>query len=462
MKARHHGLDTHAEDPFKECKLKRKQHALILTKIVQNYKDGFVLAVNNPWGTGKTTFVKMWRQHLENEKFRAIYFNAWENDLQESVFVALLSELGNLDKATKAARGFQSVVDKSVPILAAMLPSLAKAAAGHVIGNETVKTIAEGTAKGVAAALDKELKDYQKRRNDFEAFQEKLTEFVRFDNNGKPLVFIIDELDRCRPNYAVTVLENIKHLFSVPGIVFVLSIDKEQLGHAVRGVYGSEQLDAQEYLRRFIDLEYSLPVPDYSAIMEYFYNYFEFYQVFPATSGPKKELLFSKVDFIFFTSFLVSSKQSNLRTIERMMSRLRVVASLISEHERNLMLNFFHLIFIHTYHNEQWKACVEPEDSVKLFLDIVSKISGAPSETTQVRRPFTRVMGLFFAGMTSYHNKLVVEEKLTFTHPLITDDMHHAVSYILRASNWGDIYSMRMERMIEVVLLTDSFGGTNN
>ena len=85
----------------------------------------------------------------------------------------------------------------------------------------------------------------------------------------KPIIFIIDELDRCRPSYAVELLEQVKHFFSVSGIVFVLSIDKVQLGHAVRGVYGNDRINADEYLRRFIDIEYSIPVPDK--------NYFEIF-----------------------------------------------------------------------------------------------------------------------------------------------------------------------------------------
>lgn len=76
------------------------------------------------------------------------------------------------------------------------------------------------------------------------------------------MIFIIDELDRCNPYYAVKVLERIKHLFNIPNIVFVLSIDKEQLSNSIRGYYGSDLIKADEYLKRFIDIEYTLPDPD--------------------------------------------------------------------------------------------------------------------------------------------------------------------------------------------------------
>ena len=49
------------ESPFDRCKLDRKSYALVLTNIIKLYPNGFVLGLNNSWGTGKTTFVKMWK-----------------------------------------------------------------------------------------------------------------------------------------------------------------------------------------------------------------------------------------------------------------------------------------------------------------------------------------------------------------------------------------------------------------
>ena len=52
-------------DPLAQCRLDRKQYAEILTDVVRSTPEGMVLALNNEWGTGKTTFVKMWNQHLK-------------------------------------------------------------------------------------------------------------------------------------------------------------------------------------------------------------------------------------------------------------------------------------------------------------------------------------------------------------------------------------------------------------
>lgn len=274
-KLKHDEIVIPKDNPFANCKLNRQPYAEVLTDIVSNYADGFVMAINNEWGTGKTTFVKMWQQHLKNQGFQTLYFNAWENDFEDDVLVALLSELEEL-KDEKSKEVFKEVVKRAAPLAKKLLPSIAKALANRYFGDDFIKELIEGAADVSAEGLEAELRSYTNRKDSIQSFRQSLEKFVQLADTEKPVVFILDELDRCRPNYAVRVLEQIKHLFSVSGIIFVLSIDKVQLGHAVRGVYGSESLNADEYLRRFIDIEYSIPEPSVKAFLEYLYGYYRF------------------------------------------------------------------------------------------------------------------------------------------------------------------------------------------
>ena len=82
-----------------------------------------------------------------------------------------------------------------------------------------------------------------------------------------PLVFAIDELDRCRPSYAVELLEVAKHLFSVNNVVFVLVINQLELAQSVKALYG-QTFDAEGYLQRFFDLDFRLPDPDRSRFVD--------------------------------------------------------------------------------------------------------------------------------------------------------------------------------------------------
>jgi hypothetical protein len=125
MKIRPNEIVIPKENPFANCKLKRKPYAEVLTEIVTNYSDGFVLAINNEWGTGKTTFVKMWQQHLENNEFRTVYFNAWENDFDNKPLVALMSELQSLTNVNNK-EVFKSVIEKGAVLVKNVFPALAK------------------------------------------------------------------------------------------------------------------------------------------------------------------------------------------------------------------------------------------------------------------------------------------------------------------------------------------------
>ena len=80
-------------------------------------------------------------------------------------------------------------------------------------------------------------------------------------SSGHPLVIAIDELDRCRPPYAVEMLEAAKHLFSVDRVIFALAVNRSQLLHAVKALYGQD-FEADDYLKRFFDVDFRLPEPD--------------------------------------------------------------------------------------------------------------------------------------------------------------------------------------------------------
>ena len=258
--------------------MERAKFALPLREIVKSYSDGCVLAINGKWGTGKTTFVKMWQEYLEKYDIQTLYYNAWKNDFVSDPLVSLLGELSKFDEVNGAKEKMEGVVSVAGRIIMDMAPAIARGVVKKVSGidaDEIGDIISDGVASG-SVMLKHEIEKYKEQKSTLEHFRTKLEELVEIICNGNPLVFIIDELDRCNPAFAVKVLERIKHLFDIPNIVFVLSIDKEQLCHSICGYYGSESIDAQEYLRRFIDIEFSLPQPNAENFCNYLYDYYEF------------------------------------------------------------------------------------------------------------------------------------------------------------------------------------------
>src|SRR5690606_15185657 len=128
--------------------------------------------------------------------------------------------------------------------------------------------------------------------------------------------------------------EEIKHLFTVPGIVFVLSIDKEQLGHAIKGVYGSEFIDSEEYLRRFIDLEYKIPSPNRQMFIEYMMDYYDFDSFINSAERQKLREFQNDRDNLRSISLLLFSQEGfTLRQIEKNFARIRLTINTFSERQ---------------------------------------------------------------------------------------------------------------------------------
>ena len=90
------------KEPFKEDKLNREEYAKILLQFFSNTEEPLTLSINSGWGTGKTIFVLMLKQLLENEGFPTILFNAWENDYSDDAFVSLIGEIVNEIKIYKS------------------------------------------------------------------------------------------------------------------------------------------------------------------------------------------------------------------------------------------------------------------------------------------------------------------------------------------------------------------------
>ena len=219
------------------------------------------MAVDAPWGGGKTTFLNIWSRYLHNHNFSIIEFNAWKEDFSKDPFVALCAELTgsiNVKESPHLASKIDEVKEKGQVIF--------KHISSNLFRRMTLELV---DLNGIAAALEeqatetqigKRLVEYREAKDALEAFKRALQDMANELAGELPLVVMIDELDRCRPSYAIELLETAKHLFAVDGIVFVLAVNRAELAHAVKGLYGNS-FNAEGYLRRFFDLDFRLPEP---------------------------------------------------------------------------------------------------------------------------------------------------------------------------------------------------------
>ena len=279
MKLRSSELVIPADNPFSNDLLKREEHVNALADFVENIEEPLVIAVNSPWGTGKTTFLRLLEAVLESRQITSLHFNAWTNDFSDDAFIALVSELGGFLESgkgkaqTEAAKHLTQARHIGAAIVKRSIPALLKMATSGVL--DLSKVSEEALASLVESAAADAIKKHDEGKRTIEAFRTSLEKYVAAlrasrageDKTQPPLVFFVDELDRCRPPYAIALLEKIKHLFNVDGLVFVLAIDSVQLGHSLRSVYG-RGMNVDGYLRRLIDFDYQLPVTEKGALLQ--------------------------------------------------------------------------------------------------------------------------------------------------------------------------------------------------
>lgn len=321
IKSRSQEIEIPVENPFANDKLERKHLCNILTDVVSFYgQSGCVLALGGEWGSGKTTFVKMWRQHLNNREFKTLYFNAWASDYTEDPLIALIAELSELsaDNGT-----INKIAAGAVRITASVLKSTLKGVLKKATGID-----ADVISDAIDESIDigkKYLDKFEEQKTTLEEFKENLRKYIAENAGENPIVFFVDELDRCNPHYAVAVLERIKHLFEIPNIVFVLAVNKKELSNAIQGYYGSSKIDSDEYLRRFIDVDFILPKPKLDAYFDFLYEEYEFDAFF--NNETRKEVFGRKDEpYAFKTVALSMCKELNinLRQMDRIFAYSRL------------------------------------------------------------------------------------------------------------------------------------------
>ncbi len=257
--------------PFEGDVLHRKVLAEKMTAYLSRLKAGAVLAIDAPWGEGKSWFGRHWAAYLsaEEQNYRVVYIDAFEQDYIEDPFLLIATELAQLIKNNQTVK--DSFIEKSSAVMKALLPlaatSLLNLITMMTIGKmhiaDDIKEIIDGVQEDSEEAIGEWIKDkfkgHEAEKQTVKNFRKELEKIAKAEE--KPIVIFIDELDRCRPDFAVKIIERIKHFFNVENVVFVLLLNREQLQNAVKGIYGAET-DAATYLGKFVNFFFTLPKID--------------------------------------------------------------------------------------------------------------------------------------------------------------------------------------------------------
>jgi len=255
----------------------RKEFAVNLKNIFTNIDGGFVLAIDATWGEGKTSFIHQLIHDLESsDNLIPIYYDAFANDFSSDAFLSIgatishevenhFKTIGLNKRNTKQIKHLKSVTKKTAIELVKLGTNLAvkSLTAGLVDSSELSKFAGDAFNSATFGTLELDLnKKFEAYENSKASIQSYVKALESVCSDNEKVVFFIDELDRCRPDFAVEVLEKIKHLFLAKNVIFVISYNKKQLSKIISSVYGVNDEDSLKYLEKFIHIEANLPTSD--------------------------------------------------------------------------------------------------------------------------------------------------------------------------------------------------------
>jgi len=340
-----------------------------------------VLAVDAPWGYGKTTFIQLWSQDLQNRGAHVIEFNAWESDFTGSPFVSLLTELKRAIKIPNKNETGENILSDSYDKLVEI---------GKKITEVEVYFNCPGLANIVSIRAKFKLqKDITQKYEEYlsckEEFHKELTNFSRdLRNHSKklspdtpqyPLVIMIDELDRCRPDYAVQFLEVAKHFFSADYVVFVLAINSSQLIHSIKAIYGQD-FDAREYLRRFFDIDFKLPYQKSGKFIEKLLGKENIERYFD--SKKISEMNRTGLDLIHIKNILKSffgASDLSLRQISHSIHRLGFIFASLRDNEEPFIITVIVALIFRTFEAELYHKFYQGKISDAQVINVISSHS---------------------------------------------------------------------------------------
>lgn len=258
------GAIAGSEEILSADRLDRARYAEFLTNYLatEGKQRNYVLNLNAEWGAGKTWFIKRWYMELKAH-YPTVYIDAWQQDFSDDPLLTVISSIiEQLKEEAGSPQLSPYLSTKLASLLKATAPIVTKALFKKVSGiniDEVREVITDDDAGKLVESL---FQDTRKKTEAVQLLKHEIKQWVEAIIGKKkkqaPAFILIDELDRCRPSYAVEMLETIKHIFDIPGVVFVLATDTEQLQHAVKVIYGSE-FNAYTYLSRFFSRRFSLP-----------------------------------------------------------------------------------------------------------------------------------------------------------------------------------------------------------
>ena len=382
----------------------------------QGRGHSYVLSIDARYGEGKTWFLERLTKQLRLDHPVA-FIDAWVDDANEEPFVAIMSAIEDalapfLSKDRKMADSLKAATRAALPIIGKVavgaLTKFGEKYVGSTVGSDisdefskardekpsSDRAHAAGTSaidagianagKAIESLVDKQaeamLKSYRDRKGSRESFKENMINLTArieksASNYYQPLFVVVDELDRCRPNYAIKLLEEIKHFFDIPGVVFIVALHGSQLSKSINAIYGNE-FDSQSYLQRFFSRRYEmrrLSVKELVVSLMDWWSYDDSRLERPRVQGGDN--LPKEVSAAEFAGMFLEEFNATPRECFAIMDALRVFY-LQWEHKTPIELSWALILIIFQYRNIEYRSDHLPESKYKMKIMMHSSQQG--------------------------------------------------------------------------------------
>lgn len=232
----------------------------------ENSLEGISILLNGSWGSGKTTFIKQLCDDSElKEKYKIIKYDSFEYDFYDNPYTPLFSFLYDNLKVFIDVDKLTTITSKKISKVLLntvydIINSLLKLKTGKDLDDlkNELKQIKEDLAKESNAY--NEFKNLEKIKNDIKTT-------LKREAEKTPIIFVVDELDRCNPNFAVGTLEILKYFLDIENFIVILSLDEKQLQESVKTIYGLG-MNSDAYFSKFFDYKFNLRHLTFSEILD--------------------------------------------------------------------------------------------------------------------------------------------------------------------------------------------------
>ncbi len=264
-------------ESIKENKYNRTQDIIDFIMALEQIEGNMFISLDAKWGAGKTFYVKQIEQTLNyltkrvkklsidesvetafsksplgalelEHTYFPVYYNAWLYDNHSDPLMSLILIISKICELYCDTKLSSNLSEKITAFLDSFSFSIGNIQIGSNFGGMREKF----TAKDILSSVKTEEEIREKVKDIFKSI---------IDENVDKLVIFIDELDRCRPSFAIEMLERIKHYFDDDRMVFIASVNREQLIHSISKYYGTN-FDSTGYMDKFFDKNVYLPEID--------------------------------------------------------------------------------------------------------------------------------------------------------------------------------------------------------